>query len=177
MRGTFANIRLRNKMVPRTEDGVTKLMPTGEEMSIFAAASRYAEQRTPLVIIAGKEYGTGSSRDWAAKGVLLLGVQAVLSESFERIHRSNLVGMRVLPLQFPPGVTAETLNLDGSETISLNYSGKLQPKQSLLLQISGVSEPLEVLCRLDTAEEVAYFQSGNILNHVLLNLLDNQKGS
>jgi len=173
MRGTFANIRLRNRMAPGTEGGFTRLLPDGEVMSIFDAAIRYAETGTPLMIIAGKEYGTGSSRDWAAKGTLLLGVRAVLAESYERIHRSNLVGMGVLPLQFPAGVTAESLGLNGNEIISLNSSGELQPKQPLQLQISGRNMPLEVLCRLDTIQEVAYFQSGGILNHVLLNLMDN----
>jgi len=173
MRGTFANIRLRNKMVPQTEGGVTKLLPSGEQLSIFDAAVRYAETGTPLMIIAGKEYGTGSSRDWAAKGTLLLGVKAVLAESYERIHRSNLVGMGVLPLQFPAGVNAESLGLTGSETISLDYSGPLSPKQTLSLKVSGRDKPVEVLCRLDTIQEVAYFQSGGILNHVLLNLMEN----
>jgi len=171
MRGTFANIRLRNKLVPGIEGGVTRLLPAGEQMSIFAAAHHYAAAGIPLLIIAGKEYGTGSSRDWAAKGTLLLGVKAVLAESFERIHRSNLVGMGVLPLQFPAGVTAESLKLDGSEMFNLDFSGELRPKQALQLRISGLDEALEVLCRIDTAQEVAYFQSGGILNHVLLKLM------
>lgn len=175
MRGTFANIRLRNKMV-ETEGGFTKLMPDGAEMSIFDAANRYAETGVPLVIIGGKEYGTGSSRDWAAKGTLLLGVKAVLTESYERIHRSNLVGMGVLPLQFPAGVTAESLQLDGSETFSVAAINDLQVKQTITLQIlraDGRNETLNVSCRLDTDQEVAYFQSGGILNHVLLNLMEN----
>jgi aconitate hydratase len=172
LRGTFANIRLRNRMLPGTEGGFTRLLPGGEQLSIFDAAVRYRDLGTPLLIIAGQEYGTGSSRDWAAKGTLLLGVRAVLAESYERIHRSNLVGMGVLPLQFPAGVTAESLGLNGSETISLAGCGELQAKQSLSLLISGRPEPVEVLCRLDTAEEVAYFQSGGILNHVLLNLME-----
>ncbi|HEY5674110.1 MAG TPA: aconitate hydratase AcnA [Malonomonas sp.] len=174
MRGTFANIRLRNKMAPGTEGGFTTLLPDGVQMSIFAAAEAYAKRQLPLMIVAGKEYGTGSSRDWAAKGTLLLGVKAVLTESYERIHRSNLVGMGVLPLQFLAGDSAETLQLDGSEQFSLKPSGVLQAKQQLSLQIEradGRTEAVMVTCRLDTAEEVAYFQSGGILNHVLLNLM------
>ncbi|WP_303722676.1 aconitate hydratase AcnA [Malonomonas rubra] len=174
MRGTFANIRLRNKMVPGTEGGYTKFMPDGEQMSIFDAAVHYAQTETPLMIVAGKEYGTGSSRDWAAKGTLLLGVKAVLAESYERIHRSNLVGMGVLPLQFKADITVETLQLDGSETFSLAALGELQAKQELLLQVNrsdGSCETVVVNSRLDTDQEVAYFQSGGILNHVLLNLM------
>jgi aconitate hydratase len=175
VRGTFANIRLRNKLVTDTEGGFTRLLPAGEEMSIFDAAIRYAQDNTPLIIVAGKEYGTGSSRDWAAKGTLLLGVKAVLTESYERIHRSNLVGMGVVPLQFPAGVTAESLQLDGSETFSLPEVADLQAKQSIALQITradGRREALNVNCRLDTDQEVAYFLSGGILNHVLLNLME-----
>lgn len=174
MRGTFANIRLRNKMVPETEGGFTKHLPTGEAMSIFDAALSYAKESLPLMIIAGKEYGTGSSRDWAAKGTQLLGVKAVLTESYERIHRSNLVGMGVLPLQFKAGDSAGALQLDGSEQLSLSHSGALQAKKTLTLQIErtdGRCERLEVLCRIDTDEEVAYLQSGGILNHVLLKLM------
>jgi len=174
MRGTFANIRLRNKLVPETEGGFTRLLPDGEEMSIFDAANCYAKAEIPLIIIAGKEYGTGSSRDWAAKGTYLLGVKAVLTESYERIHRSNLVGMGIMPLQFPSGVTAETLHLDGSETFTVEEVSDLQAKQDIALQIAradGQSEVLKVSCRLDTDQEVAYFLSGGILNHVLLNLM------
>src|SRR5213075_2275614 len=119
MRGTFANIRLRNQLAPGTEGGVTRHLPDGETMPIYDAAMRYAAEGVPLVILAGKEYGSGSSRDWAAKGTALLGVRVVLAESFERIHRSNLIGMGVLPLQFPEGESAETLGLDGSETFSV----------------------------------------------------------
>ncbi len=174
MRGTFANIRLRNKMVPGTEGGVTKHQPDGEEMSIFAASRRYQTEQKPLVVVAGKEYGTGSSRDWAAKGTLLLGVKAVLAQSYERIHRSNLVGMGVLPLQFLEGDSAESLNLDGSETFSLPEIAALQSKQHLTLIITrsdGRQQELKVLCRLDTDQEVIFFQSGGILNHVLLELM------
>ncbi len=174
MRGTFANIRLRNRMV-ETEGGFTKLLPSGEEMSIFDAAVKYAADKSPLVIIAGKEYGTGSSRDWAAKGTLLLGVKAVLAESFERIHRSNLVGMGILPLQFKAGENAASLQLDGSETFTLAAMAELRAKQDVSLQLErsdGSRQELIVSSRLDTDQEVAYFQSGGILNHVLLNLFE-----
>jgi len=174
MRGTFANIRLRNKMVPGTEGGVTKHLPDGEEMSIFAASRLYLAEGTPLVVVAGKEYGTGSSRDWAAKGTLLLGVKAVLAQSYERIHRSNLVGMGILPLQFLDGDSAESLGLDGSETFSLPEITGLQSKQHLTLTITrvdGSQQNLEVLCRVDTDQEVIFFQSNGILNHVLLELM------
>ncbi|WP_321393328.1 aconitate hydratase AcnA [uncultured Desulfuromusa sp.] len=174
VRGTFANIRLRNKMVPGTEGGVTKHLPDGAEMSIFAAANNYRSENTPLVVIAGKEYGTGSSRDWAAKGTQLLGVKAVIAESYERIHRSNLVGMGVLPLQFVDGKSADSLQLDGSETISLPSVESLQTKQLLTVTINradGSKESVDLLCRLDTDQEVLFFQSGGILNHVLLELM------
>jgi len=174
VRGTFANIRLRNKLVPGIEGGVTKHLPSGEQMSIFAAAARYKDDNVPLVVVAGKEYGTGSSRDWAAKGTALLGVKAVLAESYERIHRSNLVGMGVLPLQFLNGDSTESLQLDGSETLSLPEVSGLQSKQHLTLtitRIDGSQQDLEVLCRVDTDQEVVFFQSGGILNHVLLELM------
>ncbi len=171
MRGTFANIRLRNELVPGTEGGFTRYFPDGEEMSIFDAASRYAEKDTPLVIVAGREYGTGSSRDWAAKGTLLLGVKAVIAESFERIHRSNLVGMGVLPLQFKEGDDRRSLGFDGTETIDLpDQGGRLQPGQDVRLIIhrdDGRKKELTVTCRIDTADEVQYYLSGGILNYVL----------
>ncbi len=174
MRGTFANIRLRNRMLPGTEGGVTRYLTTGEEMSIYDASSRYQQEGVPLVIVAGKEYGTGSSRDWAAKGTLLLGVKAVLTESYERIHRSNLVGMGILPLQFQAGMSAESLGLDGSETLSLAAIPDLKAKQVVpltLTRASGEQLTIEVLCRLDTDQEVTYFRSGGILNYVLLSLM------
>uniref|UniRef100_UPI004055B077 aconitase family protein n=1 Tax=Candidatus Electrothrix sp. TaxID=2170559 RepID=UPI004055B077 len=174
-RGTFANIRLRNRMV-ETEGGFTKLMPDGQELSIFDAAAKYAAEETPLMIVAGKEYGTGSSRDWAAKGTLLLGVRAVLAESYERIHRSNLLGMGVLPLQFKDSMSVARLKLDGSEMFTLAEMKDLQAKQDVelsLLRADGSNESLIVSCRLDTDQEVAYFLSGGILNHVLLNLMEN----
>jgi aconitate hydratase len=174
VRGTFANIRLRNKMVWDKEGGYTKLMPDGEEMSIFDAATKYSKRGIPLVVIAGKEYGTGSSRDWAAKGPLLLGVKVVLAESFERIHRSNLVGMGILPIQFILKDSVESLKLDGSEEFSLSAC-KLSVKMELKLtikQINGQQKNIAVICRLDTDQEVKCFQSGGILNHVLLDVLE-----
>ncbi len=174
MRGTFANIRLRNKMVPETEGGVTKNLLTGQQTSIFSASSHYQSEQVPLIVIAGKEYGTGSSRDWAAKGTRLLGVKAVLTESYERIHRSNLVGMGVLPLQFLDGASAQSLKLDGSESISLSSVDGLKAKQIVTVSIlygDGRQKDLDVLCRVDTDQEVVFFQSGGILNHVLLELM------
>jgi aconitate hydratase len=175
LRGTLANIRIRNEMVPGVEGGVTRHLPSGEELSIYDAAMRYQAEGTPLLIVAGKEYGTGSSRDWAAKGTLLLGVRAVLAESFERIHRSNLIGMGVLPLQFRPGENRKTLGLDGSERFSLDGGDQpLTPGQTLTLRINrgdGRAEVISVLCRLDTQIEVAYYQSGGILNDVLRRLV------
>ncbi len=174
MRGTFANIRLRNKMLPGTEGGVTKYLKTGEEMSIYDASYLYQQDAVPLVVVAGKEYGTGSSRDWAAKGTLLLGVKAVLTESYERIHRSNLVGMGILPLQFENGMSAESLGLDGSETLSLDPVTNLKAKQVLTLTLTkadGKQQQIEVLCRLDTDQEVTYFRHGGILNYVLMSLM------
>jgi len=174
VRGTFANIRLRNRMVPGSEGGVTRHYPSGDDLSIYDAAQRYAASQVPLLVIAGKEYGTGSSRDWAAKGTLLLGVKAVLTESYERIHRSNLVGMGVLPLQFTGKDSAESLGLDGSETFNLPAGSVLQTKQKMLVEIvraDGQKQTIEVLCRIDTDQEVAFFQSGGILNHVLLELM------
>jgi len=174
MRGTFANIRLRNRMVPELEGGFTRHIPSGEEMSIYEAAQRYAETETPLIVVGGREYGTGSSRDWAAKGSLLLGLKAVLTEGYERIHRSNLIGMGVLPLQFLPGTTAETLNLDGSEIVSLDYAGDLKAKQELPLTIqrsNGETLTVTVLSRIDTAQEADYYLAGGILNYVLRQLM------
>jgi len=174
VRGTFANIRLRNLMLPGTEGGLTKYQPTAEETSIYEAARRYREEDVPLVVVAGKEYGTGSSRDWAAKGTLLLGIKAVLAESYERIHRSNLLGMGVMPLQFLPGDSAESLKLDGSEQLSLAAVAELKPQQRIELTLErtdGTQQSLEVCTRLDTEQEVLYFKSGGILNHVLLQLM------
>ncbi len=174
VRGTFANIRLRNEMVPGTEGGYTRHIPTGDELSIFEAAMRYRDEETPLVLVAGKEYGSGSSRDWAAKGTLLLGVRAVLAESFERIHRSNLLGMGILPLQFKDGMTRKSLQLDGSEIVALKSADQLGSGQEVTLVLrraDGSSEEIKALCRIDTAKEVAYYNSGGILNYVLYNML------
>ena len=176
MRGTFANIRIRNEMVPGIEGGITCHMPDGEEMPIFDAVMKYAEEGVPLVVIAGKEYGTGSSRDWAAKGTLLLGIRAVITESFERIHRSNLVGMGVLPLVLPEGVTRKTLNLDGSETFDIvGIAGEITPGMELPLTITradGATETVPLKCRIDTLDEVDYYRHGGILQYVLRGLLD-----
>ena len=171
VRGTFANIRIKNEMVPGIEGGMTKF--DGEVMPIFDAAMRHKENGTPLVIVAGKEYGTGSSRDWAAKGTNLLGVRAVITESFERIHRSNLVGMGVLPLQFAEGVTRQTLGLDGSETFTITGVANLRPRQTVevkLTRADGSSETFETRCRIDTVNELEYFLNGGILQYVLRNL-------
>ncbi|NWG47438.1 MAG: aconitate hydratase AcnA [Alphaproteobacteria bacterium] len=174
MRGTFANIRIKNEMVPGIEGGVTKLQPKGEVMSIYDAAMAYAKDKTPLVIFAGKEYGTGSSRDWAAKGTRLLGVRAVIAESFERIHRSNLVGMGVLPLQFKKGTDRKSLGLTGAETVTLSgLKSKLKPGATLKATITypnGKSVEVPLLARIDTLDELDYFRNGGILHYVLRRL-------
>ena len=168
MRGTFANIRLRNQLAPGTEGGVTRLMPDGEEMTIYDAAMRYAEQGTPLVVLAGKEYGSGSSRDWAAKGTTLLGVRAVIAESFERIHRSNLVGMGVLPLQYADGESAESLGLTGEEEFSISGIGDGSAKE---VKVKAGDAEFTARVRIDTPKEVEYFQHGGILPFVLRQLM------
>lgn len=174
-RGTFANVRIKNLMVPGTEGGVTKHQPSGEQTSIHDAAQRYAQEKTPLVILAGHEYGTGSSRDWAAKGTRLLGVRAVVAASFERIHRSNLVGMGVLPLQFEEGQTVKSLNLDGSETFDIvGLTNDLQPRQELQLRITrsnGEQMEVPLRCRIDTDIEIDYYRHGGILHYVLRQLV------
>jgi aconitate hydratase len=173
-RGTFANVRIKNLMVPGVEGGVTLHQPSGEQMSIFDAAMRYAREQVPLVVLAGHEYGTGSSRDWAAKGTRLLGVRAVVARSFERIHRSNLVGMGVLPLQFPEQVSAQTLGLDGTEIYDvLGLTAQLRPQQQLTLRITranGRVDEVPVQCRIDTPIEIEYYQHGGILPFVLRQL-------
>lgn len=175
MRGTFANIRIRNLMVEGSEGGVTRHVPSGEEMSIYDAAMRYQEENTPLVVFAGKEYGTGSSRDWAAKGTRLLGVKAVIAQSFERIHRSNLVGMGVLPLQFEDGDSIDSLGLSGDEAISLHgISDDIKPGQKIQAvaeKNNGERVEFELLCRIDTANEIHYYKSGGILHYVLRQLI------
>lgn len=178
VRGTFANIRLKNQLVPGVEGGFTVHLPGNEQVSIFEASLRYRQEGVPLIILAGKEYGTGSSRDWAAKGTLLLGVRAVIAESFERIHRANLVGMGVLPLVFQPGDTAEKLGLTGRETFSLELPQKLVPRQDVTViarRQDGIEQRFSVRCRLDTPVDVRYYENGGILHTVLRDLLD--KGS
>jgi aconitate hydratase len=174
-RGTFGNVRIKNLMTPGVEGGVTKFQPGGEQMSIYDAAVKYHAAGVPLVVLAGQEYGTGSSRDWAAKGTNLLGVKAVVAQSFERIHRSNLVGMGVLPLQFKEGVNAQSLKLDGSETFDvLGLGGNLKPQQEITLRITranGQAENVLVICRIDTPIEIDYYQHGGILPYVLRQLI------
>ena len=174
VRGTFANVRIRNEMVPGSEGGVTRHYPSGEQMPIFDAAMRYQQQQIPLIVVAGKEYGTGSSRDWAAKGTLMLGVRAVLAESFERIHRSNLIGMGVLPLQFLAGTDRKTLKLTGEESFTLRGLSALKPRQKLQLVITypdGAKQEVDVHCRIDTGNELAYYQHGGILQYVLRRMI------
>jgi aconitate hydratase len=173
MRGTFANIRIRNQMLDNVEGGFTRYAPTGEVMPIYDAAMLYKQDGRPLVVIAGKEYGTGSSRDWAAKGTVLLGVRAVIAESYERIHRSNLVGMGVLPLQFMDGESASSLGLDGTEKFTIGGVGDIQPRQEVEVQVTrgdGSSSSFKTRCRIDTFNELAYFKAGGILHYVLRRL-------
>ena len=174
MRGTFANIRLRNEMAPGTEGGWTTTTPGGTPVFIYDAAMEYQKQGTPLVIVAGKEYGTGSSRDWAAKGTVLLGVRAVIAESFERIHRSNLVGMGVLPLEFTNGETRQSLGLNGFETYDIDgLDDGLKPRATLTVRataLDGTTKSFKVLCRIDTPEELNYYKNGGILPYVLRSL-------
>lgn len=174
MRGTFANIRIRNEMVPGIEGGFTKHIPTGETLAIYDAAMRYQQENTPLAIIAGNEYGSGSSRDWAAKGTRLLGVRVVIAGSFERIHRSNLIGMGVLPLEFPNGVSRQTLGLKGDEKIEITGLNSLTPGQDVAVNITfadGRQETIMARCRIDTQSELAYFEHGGILHYVIRNML------
>jgi aconitate hydratase len=172
MRGTFANIRLRNRLAPGTEGGWTKHQPSGEQMSIYDASVRYREEGTPLIVLAGSEYGTGSSRDWAAKGTMLLGVTAVIAKSFERIHRSNLIGMGVLPLQFRDGEDAESLGLTGTETFDI--SGHVDPDADAVTVTAtpddGVPVSFQAKIRIDTPKERDYFEHGGILHYVLRQL-------
>jgi aconitate hydratase len=174
MRGTFANIRIKNEMLDNVEGGMTKYIPTGEQMSIYDASMKYQAEGTPLAVFAGKEYGMGSSRDWAAKGTNLLGVKAVIAESFERIHRSNLVGMGVLPLVFKNGQTRQCLKITGEETFDITgISDEIKPLQDVTLTITrqdGSKESHALLCRIDTLDEVDYFKNGGILHYVLRSL-------
>jgi aconitate hydratase len=174
VRGTFANVRLRNRLAPGTEGGFTTYLPTGEVTTIYDAAVRYKAEGTPLIVLAGKEYGTGSSRDWAAKGTNLLGVKAVIAESFERIHRSNLVGMGVLPLEFADGANAESLGLTGQETFDVvgfreAFASGFSSGKRLMVKAGGKEFP--VVVRIDTPQECEYFRNGGILQYVLRQLL------
>ncbi|WP_338463588.1 aconitate hydratase AcnA [Franconibacter daqui] len=174
MRGTFANIRIRNEMVPGVEGGMTRLLPGDEVMSIYDAAMRYQEKGTPLAVIAGKEYGSGSSRDWAAKGPRLLGVRVVIAESFERIHRSNLIGMGILPLEFPQGVTRKTLGLTGDERIDISDLANITPAATVpvtLTRADGATEVIDCRCRIDTGNELTYYRNDGILHYVIRNML------
>jgi aconitate hydratase len=178
VRGTFANVRLRNKMAPGTEGGVTRLLPELTEMSIYDASVEYSKRGTPLVILAGKEYGSGSSRDWAAKGPRLLGIRFVIAESYERIHRSNLVGMGILPLQFEPGASAESLGLTGEEIFHIEglaalLDSKFANGKTILVRAEnqlGVTHQFPVTVRIDTPQEILYYQHGGILQYVLRQL-------
>jgi aconitate hydratase len=174
-RGTFANIRFRNQMAPGTEGGWTTYLPTGEVTTIYDASLRYKADGTPLFVIAGNDYGMGSSRDWAAKGTLLLGVKVVIAKSYERIHRSNLVGMGVLPLQYKAGENAATLGLDGTEAYStINLTDALKPGQEITVQAlkaDGTAVTFQTICRVDTPVEVDYYRNGGILHTVLRNFL------
>jgi len=176
VRGTFANIRVRNRLVPGVEGGFTLFQPTGEQMSIYDAAMKYQEMGVPLIVVAGKEYGTGSSRDWAAKGPYLQGVKAVIAESFERIHRSNLVGMGILPLVFLPAQSAESLGLTGLETFDILglTAGDMMPKQVYTVRATdseGNVKEFNLQSRIDTPVEVDYYRNGGILQTVLRQML------
>lgn len=176
MRGTFANIRIQNEMTPEIEGGFTRYIPSNEVMSIYDAAMKYQTDKTPLVVIAGSEYGTGSSRDWAAKGTRLLGVKAVLAESYERIHRSNLIGMGVLPLQFQAGENRKSLNLTGKEKISIAIDDTLKPADKVKVHIDypdGKAKEILALCRIDTTNELEYYKNGGILHYVLKQIARN----
>jgi aconitate hydratase len=174
-RGTFANVRFKNKMADGKEGGYTKLMPEGKPLDIYDACQTYRERGTGLIVIAGEDYGMGSSRDWAAKGTALLGVKAVVAKSFERIHRSNLIGMGVLPFQFPEGVDDESLQLSGEETFSLNgLSNDLKPGQTVCMTITrkdGSTDTVDLTVRIDTEIEIEYYRHGGILQYVLRDIL------
>ncbi|MCA8980060.1 MAG: aconitate hydratase, partial [Planctomycetes bacterium] len=178
MRGTFANVRLRNQLAPGTEGGWTRHQPSGDQMTVFDAAMRYKEEGTPLVVLAGKEYGTGSSRDWAAKGPCLLGVKVVIAESYERIHRSNLIGMGILPLQFEEGANADSLGLDGTETYEfVGLEAKIETGFAVGNKVlvratdaSGKTKEFQAISRIDTPNEVQYYKHGGILRYVLRRL-------
>jgi aconitate hydratase len=174
VRGTFANIRLRNQLAPGTEGGVTRHIPSGDAMSIFDASVRYAKDKVALVILAGKEYGSGSSRDWAAKGPRLLGVRAVIAESYERIHRSNLVGMGILPLEYASGDNAQSLGLTGEETYSFEDLANAIPTRKITVRAksdAGKVTEFAATIRIDTPQEREYYRHGGILQYVLRQLL------
>ena len=175
MRGTFANIRIRNEMAPGTEGGFTKLYPEGKIMPVYDAVVEYKKRGTDLVVFGGKDYGTGSSRDWAAKGTKLLGIKTVIAESFERIHRSNLIGMGILPLQFIDNINRKKLNLIGSELISiLGIEKGINPSEKIKVEIkyvSGEIKTIQTLCRIDTKNELEYYRNGGILQYVLRNMI------
>jgi aconitate hydratase len=179
MRGTFANIRLRNQLAPGTEGGWTRHQPSGEQMSIYDASLKYRSEGPPLVVIAGTEYGTGSSRDWAAKGTLLLGVKAVIAKSFERIHRSNLIGMGVLPLQFMDGQGADSLGLTGKEVIDIVGLADADPKTVSVTATPDGGDPIEFQAkvRIDTPKERDYYEHGGILHYVLRQLAKANKAA
>jgi aconitate hydratase len=175
MRGTFGNIRIRNEIASKTEGGFTKIYPEGKVVSIYEAATEYKKRETDLIVVAGKEYGTGSSRDWAAKGTKLLGVKTVIAESFERIHRSNLIGMGVLPLQFKEGFDRKKLNIIGSELFTIiDIEKGIGPREDIDCEIKYADETIKkikLLCRIDTANEIEYYKHGGILQYVLRNML------
>jgi aconitate hydratase len=181
MRGTFANTRLRNALVPGVEGGITRYLPEGVQMPIFDAAVRYKADGTPLIILAGKEYGSGSSRDWAAKGPMLLGIRAVIAESFERIHRSNLIGMGILPLEYQRGENRSSLGLTGQEIYDiLGLSERIAPRSTLQVRAAdpepkGTQKTFTVTVRIDTPDEAEYFRHGGILQYVLRQLRDVRK--
>ena len=174
-RGTFANIRIRNEMALDKEGGFTKLYPEGKLMSVYEAVVEYKKRNTDLIVFAGKEYGTGSSRDWAAKGTKLLGIKVVIAESFERIHRSNLVGMGILPLQFINGINRQSLSLKGSELVNvLNIEKGIDPSDKVEVEIkyvSGEIKKIKTLCRIDTNNELEYYKNGGILQYVLRKMI------
>src|SRR5699024_12160829 len=180
IRGTFANIRLRNLLAPGTEGGFTRdfTQPDGPVTTIFEAAENYAREGTPLVLLAGKEYGSGSSRDWAAKGTILLGVRAVIATSYERIHRSNLVGMGVLPLQFADGESHESLVLDGTEEYTIHVDDNLKPRQTVKVEAKkadGTILERETICGIETPVEIDYYRNGGILHKVLRDYMEEDK--
>jgi len=169
IRGTFSNIRLKNELLPNSEGGITINFLNNKKLSIFDAAMQYIDNEVPLIVIAGKEYGTGSSRDWAAKGTRLLGIRAIIAESFERIHRSNLIGMGVIPFEFVSGQNRNNLKLTGDEKFTIQNINKLEPKKIIecIIKKKKTTKKIKLLCRIDTNQELLYFKSGGILQYVL----------